>query len=316
MIFEKKKIQIETLSEYLTQVRLDLNFSTEEVNKRTTIQPKFLTALENGVFKILPADVYVFGFLKQLSTLYSIDSLALIEQYKKERDIQQPLSHKNEYSVGAWYNRRFKKLVITPKILSFSFGLIFVVLSIGYIVWQVWSINRTPSLQVFEPSNNSAISGSSVRVKGKTDIGMSIEVNGQGIFVDSHGNFETQLGLNPGPEQIVVTAKNRFDKIASQAISVIGQATTSATQGSHLQLKIDFTAPVSLSLSVDGQVEQNFSFNSGDSKVFTATQKIMLSTSDAGATKVTVNGQSLGSMGRSKEVLSGMSFFAQPDVIK
>jgi cytoskeletal protein RodZ len=316
MIFEKKKIQIETLSEYLTQVRTDLNLSQDDVVSRTSIQPKFLMALENGNFKILPADVYVFGFLKQLSILYIINSEILIDQYKKERGIHAKVNEERKYAASNWYNKRFKKLIITPKILSLSFGLAFVVLSVGYIIWQVWSINRTPSLEVFEPANNSAILGSAVKIKGRTDIGMSIDVNGQGIFVDNKGNFETQLGLNPGPEQIVVTAKNRFDKSAVQNISVIGQATTSVVSSNHLQLKVDFSAQVTFVFSIDGQPQQTFNFNSGDSKTFSANQKILISTTDAGATKVTVNGQSLGSMGRSKEVINDVPFFAQPDEVK
>ena len=58
MLFEKKKVRIETLSEYLNAVRKNLDLSIEEVCAKTGISRKFLNALESGNFKELPADVY------------------------------------------------------------------------------------------------------------------------------------------------------------------------------------------------------------------------------------------------------------------
>ena len=48
MIFEKKKIQIETLGEYLREVRGNLQLSLEEVAKKTNIKPAFLKGLEQN----------------------------------------------------------------------------------------------------------------------------------------------------------------------------------------------------------------------------------------------------------------------------
>ena len=145
----------------------------EEVIKKTGIKPQFLKALENGNFKILPADVYVFGFLRQLSALYSINTDILMDQYKKELGIQQQLD-KQAVLNNVWYKKYFKKVVITPKLITLSLGLAFVALTVGYIIWQVWSINKTPSLEIFQPLDNAVISGSSVQVSGKTDSGATL----------------------------------------------------------------------------------------------------------------------------------------------
>jgi cytoskeletal protein RodZ len=310
MLFEKKKIKIETLSEYLAEVRLGLSLSLEEVVKKTGIKPQFLKALESGEFKILPADVYVLGFLNELSSLYSIDSEVLIGQYKKERGIQQQLA-KQTVLDNVWYKKYFKKLVITPKLITLAFGLAFVALSVGYIIWQVWSINKTPSLQIIQPADNAVISQSSLLVSGKTDPAATLTINGQAVFVDSQGNFQSQLGLTPGPKQITITATNRFGKANTTIINITAAFPAASGQPAMLQLKINFTSAVTLGFSIDGQPQQTLTFNSGDSKTFTANQEIILSTSDAGATKVTLNGQVLGSMGRPKEALSNVPFYAQ-----
>ena len=310
MIFEKKKIQIETLSEYLVSVRENLGLSALEVSQKIAIKPKFLSALEQGDFKVLPADVYVLGFLKQLGGLYSIEADALIDQYKKEKCIERQMHKQGQSLSSSGYKKILNRLVVTPKILSLTVGLLFIVLTVGYIVWQVWSINKMPNLNISEPANNSVIKASSVFIRGTTDPGLSVLINGENIFVDNKGYFEKQLGLNPGPKEIVVIAKNRFDKSASQTINIIGVNPAEAADN-RLEVKVDFSSPVILGVGVDNQTVENFNFQPGDSKVFYAKDKIILSTSDAGATKVTVNGQSLGSMGRAKEALSNVVFYPQ-----
>jgi cytoskeletal protein RodZ len=229
MIFERKKIQSETLGEYLLAIRSSLQLTQNEVVKKTGIQFKFLQSLEKGDFSILPADVYVFGFLKKLASLYTIDPLGLIEQYKKEKGIQKQLTAASGILNPGWEKSAFRKLVITPKILTIGIGVIFVVLSVSYIVWQVWSINRTPNLRIFEPTNNEVIKSSFVQIRGQTDPGISISVNNQSLFVDSKGGFQAQLSLSPGPESIMVMAQNSFGKSVSQTINLVGINEVEAT---------------------------------------------------------------------------------------
>ncbi|MFA5991055.1 MAG: helix-turn-helix domain-containing protein [Candidatus Doudnabacteria bacterium] len=310
MLFEKKKIQIETLSEYLVAVRENLKLSGLEVSKKTTIKPLFLTALEQGDYKKLPADVYVLGFLRQLAGLYLISAETLIAQFKKEKGIDRQIQKQKYSSACPWYKKVFKKIIVTPKILSLTLGLFFVALTVGYIIWQVWSINKMPNLKISEPVNNTVIKASSVFVRGTTDPGLTVSINGENIFVDNKGFFEKQLSLNPGSKEIIVTAKNRFDKSISQTINIIGASVGGAETG-KLELRADFSAAVVLGVGIDGQTAQNFSFQPGENKSFFAKDKIILSTTDAGATKVTVNGQSMGAMGRANEALNNIVFYSQ-----
>jgi len=310
MSFEKKKIQTETLSEYLLAVRENLGLSREEVSRQTGIKLKFLENLESGDFKALPAEVYVLGFLSQLAKFYSVDPSVLNDQYKKEQGIQRHLAKPAGLLASSEYKKFLNKIVITPKVLSLFLGVLFVLLTVGYIIWQVWSINKTPGLQILEPANNSVIAGAFVTVRGSTDPGMIVSVNDQNIFVDNNGNFNTQLGLTPGPKEIVISAKNRFDKSVSKTVNITG-ASPVANSANQLALKIDFTAAVSLNFVIDDQAPASLQFAPGDTKTFIARQKILLSTSDAGATHVSLNGQDLGPLGRAKEQLNNIPFLAQ-----
>ncbi len=312
MHFEQKKIQIETLSEYLTVARKDLGLSLEEVARKTGIKPVFIEALEAGSFGKLPAQVYVLGFLRELGALYSVGPEVLLVQFKKEQQIQQQLQKKRQALGKPGYRKYLDKVIITPRLISLAVGLLFVGLTLFYIVWQVWSINKIPGLRIVEPQDQAVAAGSYVMVKGQTGAGNSVTINGQNVFVDPQGNFQTQLGLSPGPKEIEVVAKNRFGKSFSRTLQINSSAPAAAADDRSLELKIDFTAAATLEFSIDGQPAQSLVFNPGDSKTFMAKQKILISTSNAGATRVTLNGQNLGAMGRAGESLNSVPFTASP----
>lgn len=307
MLFERKKIHTEILGEFLKSARCSMHLTPEEVSKKTGIKQKFLEGLEVGEFNSLPADVYIFGFLRQLSALYSADPDELVAQFKKEKGIELQISKSANPHAVSLNQKLFGRMVVTPKIISLVAGVLFVSLTVAYIIWQVLSINKTPGLIIFSPANNSVVLGSSADIKGQTDPAAQVSVNQENVFVNNTGGFETQIGLTPGPKTILITASNRFGKSISQTINITSAAVAS---GTPLVLKINFNAAVALSAAIDDQSTQAFNFNTGDSKVFTAKQKIVLSTSDAGGTVVWLNGQNLGSMGKNKEQLNNVSFFA------
>jgi len=321
MIFEVKKIRLETLSEYLSEIRGQLNLLPTEVAERTGIPPKFLEMLEQNHFHQLPPDVYVLGFLRQLAGIYAVDANTLIEQYKKECGIQRQLHARPLFS-ASWTKKIFGKFVITPKALSVAAGLLFVIVTLGYIIWQVGSINKTPSLDIVSPQDRQIISDSVITVSGRTDPGTSLNINNKSVFVDSQGDFTTQIGIDNGQEQLVFTASNKFNKTSTKTLTVIGEnspavlsASTTAPQlsAASVQLKLEFTGPATF--TVDGSSPQVINFNAGDVKVLSAQDKITISTSDAGATKATYNGQSLGFLGKPKEKLVNVPFFPQSDTI-
>ena len=71
-LFKTKAVKIDTLGEYLAQIRNQLNLDLKTVSLLTQIKPSYIEHLEIGEYHSLPADVYIRGFLKNFSTLYLI----------------------------------------------------------------------------------------------------------------------------------------------------------------------------------------------------------------------------------------------------
>mgnify|MGYP000946553911 CR=1 FL=1 len=72
--------------EYLRNAREQRYISIEQIHKETKIRTKYLVAMENGDFSIIPGgDVYVKGFLKNYSICVGIEPYSIIELYRKLR---------------------------------------------------------------------------------------------------------------------------------------------------------------------------------------------------------------------------------------
>lgn len=300
-VFETKKISQETLGEYLFSIRQHLGLSLEEVAHRTGIFEKFISGLEQGSYQILPPDVYVLGFLKKLSELYKISCSDLITQYKKEKGIALQ-TDREKIAPKQTARTFFSELAITPKFLTIGGGMLLGVAAFAYVIFQVFSVNRTPSLTILEPKPDTVLQGSSVVVKGETEPGISVTVNGQNVLVDSDGTFETTLGVAPGQKDFQFVATNKFGKEKFEQVSlriddpqVAGETTTLPTE---LILELQFSKATTISVIQDGVELPEERVPTGAIKKIVASEDIEVTTSDAGNTKATLNGKKLGALGK------------------
>jgi cytoskeletal protein RodZ len=312
MIFETKKVPLETLGEYLASVRENLGLSVAEVVESSGICEKYLLYLEAGQYQHLPPDVYIFGFLKKLAELYSVPDQTLLEQYKKERGIINQVAN-NLLAPQTGFRGWLAKLVITPKLITLAGGLGLVFIAVFYLVFQVSAINRTPSLKVFEPASGSIVKGSVVNVSGQADAGSVVSINGQNVFVDDQGKFNTSLSVAVGQKELAITAQNKFGKQSSQklvvmvedpALAAASAAPLPAPVSLGLNLELKFSRATTISINRDGEELAKETVPIDGVKNITAQSKIILTTSDAGSTKATLNGKELGILGRNKEKLT------------
>lgn len=66
----------------LKNKREKMGYTIEQISDITTIQSRYIKALEDENFDIIPGDYYVRSFLKQYATILKVDSNKLIKQYE------------------------------------------------------------------------------------------------------------------------------------------------------------------------------------------------------------------------------------------
>src|SRR5579872_417593 len=311
-IFETKKINMETLPEYLKAARESFSYDLRHIAKITNISEKFLLALEEGHYHRLPADVYVYGFLRKLAELYLADSDLLISQYEKERGINENINRSSNTKSALRPQPLRSKFVLTPRTMAFSGAAILVLFVIGYITYQVHAINQPPLIKITDPADGSVIHDSSIVLRGQTDPGANLSIDGQAVQVDSGGNFTEPISVSSGTKILTFDASNSFGKHSSKQISIIGDLSgqntaTIASQSFSLTVSDD-PNPTVVTVVIDGGQPEVVTFQKGDTKTFNATQKIVLSTADAGSTYIQINGGQKFKLGKPGQILSVLAF--------
>lgn len=308
--FETRKINTETLPEYLRAARESFYYGIRDVAATTNISEKFLEAMEQGYYHKLPADVYVYGFLKKLGNLYQVDPEILIQQYKKERGIHDKMNKTRQQA------RSFTppKLAINPKTIGLFLLTTFIIFILGYLFYQVHAINKPPLLKITDPQDGAHINSSSLVIQGQTDPGTKLTIEGENnnIFVDSQGNFKALIGIVPGEKILNIVATNNFGKETTKQLLVIGDFQTqaqAAQQGQPLTLELDIGPnPTFISIKVDNDPQKDETVLPGNVRTYSAKDKIVLTTGDAGSTQVKLNGKDLGKLGRDGEILRDIVF--------
>lgn len=104
------------IGEKLKETRLKKNLTLNDVENKTKIRARYIQALEEEDFSVLPGSVYIKGFLKTYGKLLELDDKELIAAYEgiepQEEEVQpQPVKrYSPEQSKGP--NRRYIKLIL------------------------------------------------------------------------------------------------------------------------------------------------------------------------------------------------------------
>lgn len=70
------------IGEMLRQTRREKGLSLKDVQSETKIRQKYLEALENGDFELIPGEVYLKGFLRCYANALGLDGMEVVERYK------------------------------------------------------------------------------------------------------------------------------------------------------------------------------------------------------------------------------------------
>lgn len=322
--FIKKSIGTLTLGEKLKKLRSERRISLFEVSKHTKIQIKYLEYLEEGKYEKLPADVYVKGFLKNYGDFLIIDSGVLIRLYEKEKGIKKNLEKQKNGGKKVKQSRplEISSFVLTPRIIMISAIALLTLGGFFYLYKEVGSFASAPRLVVISPEQNGSLSENFVLVEGITEKDAKLFINDQPILVNDDGKFRENLTLQSGANFINIRAVNRFEKEASQAITVqsnyqnknegenpdeIKTIDAGTENGIEVEIRIE-PGPVQVTVESDGNLVFNGTMLDGAIQKFSAKEKININSSKGNATLVKFNGKNIGALGKDSSPIQNAVF--------
>ncbi|MFD1360400.1 helix-turn-helix domain-containing protein [Lentibacillus salinarum] len=132
------------IGEKLKEAREDQNLSLETLQETTKIQKRYLEAIEQGNFKILPGTFYARAFIKEYATAVGLDPNELLEEYKAE--LPQEEEDRTTHYSHIHRSRKDNNPSKSTAVFSFIPTIIVVLLVIG-IIFVVWFFTQGSSTE-------------------------------------------------------------------------------------------------------------------------------------------------------------------------
>ena len=218
--FSTKKLKSEkSVSEILKEAREAKGLSVSDVETETKVRAKYIAAIEKGDWSQFSHDIYLRGFISAYAKFLELDVKSIMSSYEKESLLCiKNRKCKNRISYGNAVDE--KKVLITPKILTY-FGLgIFVVSMCSYIVFQLFKFAGNPNLNIMSPENNIVVESDSTDLAGITDTDTAISVNNESVPVTTDGRFQLKLKLHRGINVVKIQAINKAKKETSKVYTI------------------------------------------------------------------------------------------------
>jgi len=208
--FQKKRIsKTQILADKLRKTRLEKNIALEKVQEAIKIQTKYLEILESGQYDQLPGDIYAKAWIKLYAEFLELDSKELLADYSIEKNI----SNKIEIIEKRGKKKKlFKFNILKPKFLKFFFITLIITGLLGYLGWELFNIISPPKVIILEPTNNSRTTENTLAIIGKTESEVELTINDEIILLDSEGNFNQNINLAIGLNNLQISAKKKHSK--------------------------------------------------------------------------------------------------------
>ncbi|MED4304958.1 helix-turn-helix domain-containing protein [Bacillus licheniformis] len=214
------------LGNRLKEARVEKGMSLDDLQAATKIQKRYLTALEEGNYDIIPGKFYVRAFIKQYAEAVGLDSEHLFEEFKK--DI--PNSYNDEVSekLSSIKPQRelpksaSKALELLPTLLVAA-GVI-VVIAIIYVIVQ--AVNGGGNQQAEGPKTEES--------QSKYDVSKDSP-----LTKENQQNTDAQKDSAEGDKEKKDQQSDENDKLTIKATASEGSSTTYEVSGSDkLELEV------------------------------------------------------------------------------
>jgi cytoskeleton protein RodZ len=275
------------IGQTLEKARKEKGLSLDEVEHATKIRKRYLAGLEREDFGALPDAVYARGFLKTYANYLGLDGEELSRELKdrkkprrergigygapKKSDFDRPLINPGELSAS-----RRPRSISGTTILTLLIGLLALIAVAGalYYVGRGVQLSGERPGGPPPPSGEQAADESNAKAS-KPQAGGAPEQGGEQEEGPAGGESEDAGAgrAEPRPDSLTVE------------VSVEG-------------------TPSWLSILADGSLRYEQIAQPGFTRTFEAQREISIRTGNAGAVGVEVNGQDLGKLGESGEVLT------------
>lgn len=303
----------ESVGEKLAKKRNSLHLDIKDVERALKIPAKHVRFIEEGNYEKLPPDVYTRGFVRNYAAFLGLNQKKILDIYNKEKGLNKKIKEAKDVTPKK-KPLKSPKLVVTPKRLIIFFSVVGVMAIVFFIGWQIKILTAPPKLSVSSPNDDITVTEDSVLVEGKTDREADLYINDVKVGTDDMGVFKERVSLQDGVNILKIKAKNKMNRETGTERKISAKLPVSAVTVDRtlypVELKIVIGPnPATLEIVRDGE-KLNVSgvMLAGSTQVFYAKGDIIITTNNAGSTKIVLNGKDLGPMGKEGQAIKDKKF--------
>lgn len=276
--------------EMLREARERKGVSLEEAEEETKVRARYLAALENEEYDVIPGKAYVKGFLKIYANYLGLNPDEVILQYKSSQIAlsdqvvpKQPPQRKKYKRTGNYVKKR-----TAPKWKTYT---VTALLAMAAIVTLV-VFNGQWSKQRVGGENNSALQENNINLSNDQGKNASPQKPGEKSATPqpNHAANNTPAG-NPGNNNQI---QKNYPQVSQNQPNKNNNG--QATDGVNVVLKTK-DQNCWVKVVIDGQTAYTGTLMPGQIKSFDGKEEIRLVLGNAGAVEVIYNGQNLGTLG-------------------
>jgi cytoskeletal protein RodZ len=199
---------MKTAGSIIREERVRRGISLEKAEAATRIRKKFLIAIEQDDYSVLPSLLYAKGFIKNYSEYLGLDSGTVLAFYRRQTDEGHvtTLPKKDKEAFRSSWSQ------LTPSRFVGLLVSILIVLFFAYFITQYRRLSEAPLLIIEKPSNNVVVKERKIDIMGKTDNDATVTINGVTALVRPDGSFFDQMTLEVGVNSITISAISRYGK--------------------------------------------------------------------------------------------------------
>ena len=292
--YERKEVL--EIGVILKEVRSRRGLTLDDVEQATKIRRRYLEGLENDDYSVLPDAVYARGFLKTYANYLDLDGEELAGKLRSRRPRQE--WHGNQ---GDFRKTGFDEPLINPGGLAGAerrgipiatvltlFVSMIVIMGIIGTLYYVGNESQSSKKNQAPPAKKSDVKADAKSADAKSSSGNS---NGASEKGDKSAAGSEAKPKDPGDGKTQDAAANKDVPPQTLGVSV-------NVEGSESWI----------SVQSDGVLVYEQIAQPGFSETFEAKKELTISTGNAGAVTVSVNGQNIGVMGTYGEVVLNRSF--------
>ncbi len=300
---------MESLGEYLRQVRKQKGLGIDQIAEKTRINPVYIRALEDEHFDQFPGETFAKGFVRSYARSLGLDEKEILKRFKEASAHFYSKSTEDEREVAVNAEKESRDNIRISRF--FQAGIL---LLIGTSVWFVYGLNspRVSSFPVSEPpAQFDGMEESLDSGQAETETGLSNNSGNQPSdmentesmekFVPGSGAAREELPGGVNPEKL----QRQVEEIAP-SVNLPEGMFAPLENPDPLILKIEAVEDTWILAHIDDFETKEVFLRVGETVTWKANERFLVDFGNAGGVNISLDGKFLPSLGESGQVVKGV----------